>query len=121
MGIMSSIRDILGRNRQLSEEFGVFDEERVIWHPSAVHSGDDVQIIYRGLLKDKGAKDLALHYGFDHWRGNARTVSMTKQPNGDFLASVKAEGDLEMNLCFVDSQGNWDNNQDLNWTINIEP
>lgn len=136
MGILDTIRDMLGLNQHNMEEYADFNDdiydndedreysespdERMLWHPAMVHPDEEVQVIYRGLLEDSGAQNLYLHYGFDHWRQPIETVPMVKQPNGEFVATITAQGDSEINLCFVDSNGNWDNNNKFNWTIDID-
>ncbi len=37
-----------------------------------------------------------------------------------FTANVPVEGMEEINFCFVDSAGNWDNNSGWNWKAVVE-
>lgn len=116
MGILESIRNALGMNVQNAEEFGE-DYNPVIWSPTAVSPGENIRIEYQGLLKDSGADTVYLHYGFDNWNSPIQTIKMDRKADGEYEANLRFEGQREMNFCFKDSAGNWDNNSKYNWTV----
>ena len=102
-----------------NEEFATFDDNRVSCEPTLPHPGTTMQVNYRGLLKNAGANHIYFHYGFDHWT-NISTIPMNHSDDGDFDVSIIAAGDHEINFCFKDCAGNWDNNQGSNWTIKLQ-
>lgn len=76
-----------------------------------------VQVTYSGLLAKSGAQDVYLHYGYGPgWRGGG-TIPMQQSSPGKWavpLVSLRLE---DLNFCFVDGMGNWDNNADMNWSF----
>jgi len=79
-----------------------------------------VELTYNGILKESGADNCWIHYGFDGWK-SPETKKMVKLPDGSFRTSISAEGSSEINYCFKDSAGHWDNNNGLDWRCDIEP
>jgi hypothetical protein len=120
MGVIQSILNALGLNSQNSEEFGSLDHNRISWSPNPVRPGETIQINYQGLLKDLGASEVYLHYGFDSWSSPPQTVKMEQRETGEFGADVQAEGNHEINFCFKDAANQWDNNNGSNWTLPLE-
>lgn len=120
MSVNSFLKNLFGLNRN-DQEFGSFeDQNRVFWEPSPVRPGETVQIKYQGLLKDAGADEVYLHYGFDSWSYSVNTIKMERLENGNFGAGIQATGNQEINFCFKDSAGNWDNNNGWNWRLQLQ-
>jgi hypothetical protein len=102
------------------QEIGALDNSQdgaISWEPTPPRSNDALNIHYRGLLKDAGASEIFLHYGFDSWKGQINTTKMDKMADGSFSAAIKADMAHEMNLCFKDNADNWDNNSGNNWNL----
>lgn len=116
LGILDALQRILGIN---PEEYGDFEGKPVFLAPEGARPGDPVRIEYRGLLKKSGADEIFLHYAFDGWNPPIRTARMEKNTGGDFKIIVRADGDHEMNFCFRDASGNWDNNNGQNWNLHL--
>lgn len=114
--MLDFLRNILGMNESNQQEFGSFDN-RVTLQPEPVRPGDTVHIDYQGLLKNSGASEVYLHYGFDSWTQGISTVKMERATDGRFGADVRFQGNQEMNFCFKDGGNNWDNNNGHNWTV----
>ena len=110
------LKNILGINDGNQQEFGSLDNQ-VTWEPEPAKPGDTVHINYKGLLKNSGASEVYLHYGFDSWTKGIATMKMEKSIDGDFGADVQFQGNQELNFCFKDSGNNWDNNDGHNWTL----
>lgn len=110
------LKNFLGKNEANQQEFGSFDH-RVSWEPAPPKPGDTVHINYEGLLKNSGAGEVYLHYGFDSWSKGVTTVRMERTNNGDFGSDITFSGNQEINFCFKDSGNNWDNNNGHNWTL----
>lgn len=94
------------------------NDERVYVEPARPERKGKVRIGYHGLLAGCGADRVYLHYGFDGWK-DVRTVPMNRFMDG-FMASVPVEGFEEIDFCFRDSAGNWDNNSGWNWRAEID-
>lgn len=96
-----------------------YEDKSISIEPMPVRSGGKVQLHYHGLLKNEGASEVYLHYGFDGWKESS-TVKMERTSEGDFTAFIHASADQEMNFCFKDSANHWDNNSGWNWQCDIE-
>lgn len=94
------------------------NDHRVSWEPAPVKAGDTVHVNYDGLLKNSGASDVYVHYGYDGWN-NANTIHMGRNQNGAFTAQIPANANHEVNFCFKDAGNNWDNNSGWNWKIDV--
>ncbi|HHV93561.1 MAG TPA: carbohydrate-binding protein [Firmicutes bacterium] len=86
--------------------------------PSSPYQNQDITISYDGLLHKSGADQVYLHYGVDGWR-NPTTIPMMRSASGAFEAMIRASARKEINFCFHDSAMNWDNNNGLDWTIQV--
>ncbi|MGE5551218.1 MAG: hypothetical protein ACM3ZC_11935 [Bacteroidota bacterium] len=42
---------------------------------------------------------------------------MERLEDGRFEAAIEAEGDREIDFCFKDGAGNWDNNDGHDWIL----
>ena len=93
-------------------------DERVFVEPDRPERKERARIGYHGLLARAGADRIYLHYGFDGWQA-PRTAPMSPFLDG-FIATIPIEGVNEVNFCFKDSAGNWDNNSGWDWRAPIE-
>jgi hypothetical protein len=114
----SFLKNLLSFNKN-DQEIGTLDNE-ISWEPTSPRTDDILNIHYCGLLKNSGANEIFLHYGFDSWNQSLNTVKMERLSDGSFKTAVKATGDHEMNLCFKDNADNWDNNNGNNWTLPLQ-
>jgi len=115
------LKNILGKNEANNEEYGTMDNNsRVSWNPEQPRPGDTVHVNYQGLLKNSGANEVYLHYGFDSWSKGITTVKMNRNENGDFGSDIPFNESHEINFCFRDNANNWDNNNGFNWTVHTE-
>lgn len=81
--------------------------------------GATVKIRYNGLLNASGADQILMHQGFgmsENW-DHVKDVNMEKTMFG-WEQTVKMK-DRQLNFCFKDCGGNWDNNNGMNWTYRI--
>jgi len=79
--------------------------------------GNEVTVIYNGLLKNSGADQVYLHYGFgdtNHWY-DIDTTRMENSARG-FEKTIRMKNHV-LKFCFKDSANNWDNNNGHNWTV----
>lgn len=90
----------------------MFAKRQLRIEPAQVPKGKKVNIWYNGPLA--GASELYLHHGFDGWV-NPKSLKMSKAKDGSFEVSLWAQGQRNLEFCFHDEGGNWDNNSGLNW------
>jgi len=88
--------------------------------PVPITAGDQVRVVYNGLLAACGADKVYLHAGYGspyNWQGVA-DHPMVRTPEG-WEAVVRVENASRFNFCFKDSANNWDNNNGRNWSYEI--
>lgn len=108
-------RDLDTRRRNLAEiEGGV----RI--NPVPITAGEQVDIIYEGLLANHGADKVFLHAGFGNPQNWQKVIDypMVKTAEG-WETTVRVDNASRFNFCFKDSAGNWDNNSGKNWSYEI--
>jgi hypothetical protein len=120
VGVIDSILNTLGLNDKDDQEIGSLEGDAVTWKPRALQRGSRIQINYQGLLKNCGAHEVFLHYGFDNWSKDVNTVRMDRSETGEFVKDIQIEGDREINFCFKDALENWDNNSGRNYTLPLK-
>lgn len=88
--------------------------------PVPITAGEEVTVLYDGLLAKSGADRVWLHVGYgpaDNWQ-NVTEYPMEKTGWG-FVKKLRVEDASRFNFCFRDSANNWDNNNGLNWSYEI--
>jgi len=92
----------------------------VVVDPTPITLGEEVTVLYYGLLPNSGADEVYLHYGYgdaDNWQ-QVNSVRMEKTSRG-FAKKVKIDHPSRFNFCFKDSANNWDNNNGFNWSYEV--
>lgn len=78
-----------------------------------------VKISYTGKLFQNNSEEVFIHYGFgDNWDG-LKELPMQKTDLG-FQAEIQLNDTNKLNLCFRDSNNEWDNNDYKNYSFDIE-
>ena len=78
---------------------------------------ESIELRYNGCLD--GAKGIYLHYGIgDTWEGV--TDCKMRKLKYCYKTEVSVPTGVDINFCFRDSEGNWDNNYGNNYTYNSE-
>jgi len=88
--------------------------------PVPITVGEEVTILYNGLLAQSGADQVYLHCGYgsaDAWT-DVKDYKMEKTDRG-WVKKFKVENPTRLNFCFKDSASNWDNNNGINWSFEI--
>lgn len=82
--------------------------------------GEVATINYSGQLTEhKNEKgDIYMHYGFDGWN-KVSTISMDKVKEDTYAANIYVSGKREIDICFKDGAGHWDNNDGSDYKIEI--
>ncbi|MEW6661051.1 MAG: carbohydrate-binding protein [Bacillota bacterium] len=92
----------------------------VVVDPVPITQGEEVSVLYYGLLSQAGADQIYLHtgYGDAHNWEDIQTTRMEKTARG-WAKTFTVHHDTRLNICFKDSANNWDNNNGLNWSFEI--
>lgn len=78
-----------------------------------------VKISYTGDLFQNGSEDVFIHYGFGSNWDNLNEIKMVKSELG-FQAELELLPNDTLNLCFRNSNNEWDNNNGQNYVFPIE-
>jgi len=85
---------------------------------ATISVGDEVTLLYSGLLAQNGADSVYAHIGYgDNWEGK-EFIPMEKDDDV-FKATIKVNLSDKLNVAFKDSVDNWDNNSQQNYSFNI--
>jgi len=86
--------------------------------PAIPSAGENVKVLYDGLLSKNGAGQIFARIGYGSKWDGLRDYEMTKTRAG-FEATIPIIPADRMNVCFKDSAGNWDNNANQNYIFDI--
>ena len=78
-----------------------------------------VKISYTGKLFQEDSEEVFIHYGFGPNWDNLNEIKMEKTELG-FQAEIELISSECLNLCFRNSNNEWDNNDSQNYTFDIE-
>ena len=78
-----------------------------------------VKISYTGKLFQDGSEEVFVHYGFGNNWNNLNEIQMEKTELG-FQAEIELVSSESLNLCFRNSNNEWDNNEGQNYIFPIE-
>lgn len=92
----------------------------VVVDPTPITAGEEITILYNGLLSNSGADQVYLHVGYGDARGwrNVSDYRMSRTGWG-WVKTMEMPDDTRFNFCFKDSANNWDNNNGINWSFEI--
>ncbi|WP_027363275.1 carbohydrate-binding protein [Desulfotruncus alcoholivorax] len=92
----------------------------VVVDPTPITTGEEITILYDGLLAASGATQVFLHVGYGNageWR-DVKTLRMSRTGWG-WVKTLEIPDEDRFNFCFHDGYGNWDNNYGFNWSFEI--
>ncbi len=78
-----------------------------------------VKISYTGKLFQDDSEEVFVHYGFGNNWNNLNEKKMEKTELG-FQVEIELVSDETLNLCFRNSNNEWDNNEGQNYIFPIE-
>ena len=78
-----------------------------------------VKISYTGKLFQDDPEEVFVHYGFGNNWDNLNEIQMEKTELG-FQAEIELKSSESLNLCFRNSNNEWDNNDAQNYIFPIE-
>lgn len=102
----------MARTKQLYEDSGVELSK------ATINVGDEVTLLYRGLLAKSGADSVYAHIGYgDSWE--AKEYIPMEKVEDVFKATIKVNLSDKLNIAFKDGVDNWDNNSQQNYSFNV--
>lgn len=78
-----------------------------------------IKISYTGKLFENNSEEVFLHYGYNSQWDNVSEIEMVKTELG-FQAEIELLSADSLNLCFRNSNNEWDNNNNQNYIFPIE-
>jgi len=81
--------------------------------------GNDLTVAYNGDLSGAGELWVRTGYGQGQTWQNVYDVPMVRTEEGWETIFRRTTGE-QLNFCFHDNTGNWDNNEGQNWRFTIE-
>lgn len=93
--------------------------KNIFFNTDKLVENSKVKISYTGKLFEDNSDKLYLHYGYGLQWDNVSEVEMVKTELG-FQAEVELISSDSLNLCFRNSNNEWDNNNGQNYSFPIE-
>lgn len=93
--------------------------KNIFFNTDKLVENSKVKISYTGKLFEENSKNVYLHYGYGINWDNISDVEMTKTELG-YQAEIELMSSDSLNLCFRNSNNEWDNNNSQNYTFKIE-
>lgn len=93
--------------------------KNIFFNTDKLVANSTVKISYTGKLFQDQAEKVFLHYGFGFNWENLGDIEMEKTELG-FQAEITLDNSDSLSFCFNDGNGNWDNNDNQNYTFAIE-
>ncbi len=93
--------------------------KNIFFNTDKLVANSTVKVSYTGKLFQDKADEVFIHYGFGPTWENLTDVKMEKTDLG-FQVEITLDDSVSLNFCFNDGQDNWDNNDNSNYTFEIE-
>ena len=93
--------------------------KNIFFNTDKLIENNNVKISYTGKLFQNGSEEVFIHYGFGNNWDNLNEIKMEKTELG-FQAEIELQSSETLNLCFRNSNNEWDNNESQNYIFPIE-
>ncbi len=93
--------------------------KNIFFNTDKLIENNTVKISYTGKLFQDDSEEVFAHYGFGNNWDNLNEVKMEKTELG-FQAEIELNSSDTLNLCFRNSNNEWDNNDGQNYIFPIE-
>ena len=93
--------------------------KNIFFNTDKLIENSKVKISYTGKFFQDACEEVSIHYGFGLNWDNLADVKMEKTDLG-FQAEITLDDSDCLNFCFNDGNDNWDNNDNKNYTFEIE-
>lgn len=91
---------------------GVFIE------PMPITAGETIKVKYKGHLASTSRIYLHMGFGRGNWQ-DIQDVPMRKTRDGGWYTNVEVSTDTAFNFCFRNNENMWDNNNGMNWVLEV--
>ena len=93
--------------------------KNIFFNTDKLIGNNTVKISYTGKLFQDESEEVFAHYGFGNNWDNLNEIKMEKTELG-FQAEIELNSSDTLNLCFRNSNNEWDNNDGQNYIFPIE-
>ncbi len=93
--------------------------KNIFFNTDKIVENSKLKISYVGALYQSCSEEVFLHYGFNINWDNLSDIKMEKTELG-FQCEIEIGEFESLNLCFRNSNNEWDNNDGKNYTFSIE-
>lgn len=93
--------------------------KNIFFNTDKLIENSTVKLSYTGELFQNNSEEVFVHYGFGNNWDNLNEIKMEKSEIG-FQAEIELISGDTLNLCFRNSEGQWDNNDSQNYIFPIE-
>lgn len=93
--------------------------KNIFFNTDKLIENSTVKLSYTGELFQNNSEEVFVHYGFGNNWDNLNEIKMDKTEIG-FQAEIELVSGDTLNLCFRNSEGQWDNNDSQNYIFPIE-
>ena len=93
--------------------------KNIFFNTDKLIENSTVKISYTGKLFQDDSEEVFVHYGFGNNWDNLNEIQMKKTELG-FQAEIELKSSESLNLCFRNSNNEWDNNDAQNYVFPIE-
>lgn len=93
--------------------------KNIFFNTDKLVENTDIKISYTGFLFQNNSEEVYLHYGFNEDWKDVNEIKMEKTDLG-FQAELHLSEYQILNFCFRNSNNEWDNNQNYNYSFPIE-
>ena len=93
--------------------------KNIFFNTDKLIENNTVKISYIGKLFQDDSEEVFIHYGFGNNWDNLNEIQMEKTDLG-FQAEIELVSGDTLNLCFRNSNNEWDNNNSENYVFPIE-
>lgn len=85
-----------------------------------IYENSEIVVLYKGFLFSNNlTNELYISYGYDKLWNNKNEIKMKPSTFG-YLATIKIDSGKNIQFCFRNNQGTWDNNNGENYILPIE-
>ena len=93
--------------------------KNIFFNTDKLIENSNIKISYTGKLFENESEEVYVHYGFGNNWDNVNEIKMEKTELG-FQAEIALISSDTLNLCFRNSNNEWDNNNSENYIFPIE-
>lgn len=92
--------------------------DKIYFEAETLTEGTTTQIVYKGSLYEQGSEEVYMHFGYGLLWENLQEIKLEKYQDC-YKADITLTEIGDINFCFRDAYGHWDNNNTENYTATI--